>query len=250
MSRGSGLDPAAEQHPAVRLWHQHRQVAPYPPGVIPVPVPIPGISFFPGGYGLWREDTSKPLPPWPMGGVMILGHDFHSETGYHQSMARGREAATQPTWRNLVSLLEVARIDPVECFFTNAYMGLREGSATTGRFPGSTDASFVERCREFLGQQIAAQQPRLILTLGKWVPALLAPLAPSLRCWVGQTTFKELDGAGPVQREVSFGDVAGVTVVALTHPSLRHAAVRYRRFQGLAGDAAERAMLRRALESS
>lgn len=230
-------------HPAATLWRRHQMVAPYPAGVIPVPEPIPGISFFPGGYGLWREDITKPIPEWPLGGTMILGHDFHSETGYHASLKRGREAAGQPTWRHLLALLERAGIAKERCFFTNAYMGLRKGDATTGVFPGAGDARFVDRCRAFLEIQIQAQQPSLILTLGKWVPAILAPLSVGLDGWRGAATFAAIDYAGPVQRGAEFPGARSCTVVALTHPSLRPAAVRFRSYKGLKGDAAEMAML-------
>ena len=69
-------------HPAELLWRLQRRVAPNPTNVVPVPAPIQGTAFFPGGFGLWREDVSRPLPAWPLGGVMILGHDFHSEYAY------------------------------------------------------------------------------------------------------------------------------------------------------------------------
>jgi len=238
---------SSQEHPAERLWRQHGAVAPYPDGVIAVPQPIPGVSFFPGGYGLWRPQVNRPLPAWPLGGVMILGHDFHSERGYRKSLARGREVETQPTWRNLLALLSRAGIDRNDCFFTNAFMGLRRGHATTGIFPGARDSLFVARCREFLGDQIAAQQPRLIITLGKWVPSLLAPLSPELRVWRDLTRFKPIDVVGPVQRAVSFRRVENVAVVALMHPSMRQLGVRYRQFEELVGDPAEQAMLERAL---
>ena len=54
-------------------------------------------------------------------------------------------------------------------------MGLRAGSTNTVRFPGAKDEGFVERCRSFLAEQIRAQRPRVILTLGSHVPAFIAP---------------------------------------------------------------------------
>lgn len=77
-----------------------------------------------------------------------------------------------PTWANLLPLLHEAGIAPEQCFFTNAYMGLREGAGTTGRFPGSRDEQFVERCRAFFLHQIRAQQPRVVLALGVCVSRL------------------------------------------------------------------------------
>jgi hypothetical protein len=117
-------------HMAETLWKRHHPPMGYPPGVLAVREPIPGIAFFPGGYGLWRPDVSRPLPPFPVGGVMVLGHDFHSEVGYEESLARGRKSESQPTWRQLIRLLCQVGIDPTRCFFTNVYLGLRAGAAT------------------------------------------------------------------------------------------------------------------------
>ena len=216
--------------------------------MIPVPRPIPGIAFFPGGYGLWREDTSAPLPPWPKGGVMILGHDFHSESGYRASLARGREAKGQPTWRTLCSVLDLARVDLRECFFTNAYMGLRKGNGTTGKFPGATDPVFVDACRRFLLVQIAAQAPRTILTLGGWVSAMIAPLSPSLESWRDAKSFAEIDAAGALKRDVRFAGLSvSPSVAALTHPSQRRLNVGRRVYAGRTGEDAELALLAAAL---
>lgn len=69
-------------HEAERLWNELSNVEPYPEGVLAVPEPIIGTAFFPGGFGLWNPVATKPLPPMPKGGVMVLGQDFHSEHGY------------------------------------------------------------------------------------------------------------------------------------------------------------------------
>jgi putative addiction module component (TIGR02574 family) len=232
-------------HIAEELWQRHGVVAPYPEGVLAVPRPIPGTAFFPGGFGLWRPDGAAPLPAFPVNGVMVLGHDFHSETGYEASLARGRESPTQPTWLNLIRLLEQVAIPPEACFFTNVYMGLRAGRQTTGVFPGAHNSAFVERCRRFLAEQLAVQRPRLILTLGVYAPRVLAPLSPQLADWRDATGFKTLDHLGPLRRGVRFPGADGVeaTVVALTHPCLRHAAVRHRTYNGMRGHAAELAMI-------
>lgn len=239
-------------HIAEQLWHAHTAVAPYPDGVLPVPQPIAGTAFFPGGYGLWRPDVSAPLPRFPVGGVIVLGHDFHSQTGYEESLGRGHESMTQPTWNNLLRLLREVEIPEEWCFFTNVYMGLRAGEQKTGVFPGSRDAAFIERCRRFLAEQLATQRPRLILTLGVYAPLVLAPLSPELTDWQDATGFKALDRRGPVRHGVRFRGADGVeaTVVALIHPCLRHAGVRHRTYKGVHGHAAERAMLEDATENS
>lgn len=226
-------------------------VEPYPAGVVRVPDRIPGIAFFPGGYGLWRIDEAVPQHP-----IMILGHDFHSETGFRESYSRGGEVIIEhgqhvmgPTWRGLIRLLEEADIDPVICFFTNAYMGLREGTGTTGRFPGSTDPGFVERCRAFLMLQIRTMRPHAILTLGAWVPSFIAPLSPELKCWAKAKSLVEVDNIGPMIPGARFPDAPDVvcTVGALTHPSLRGPNIGRRQYGEAQGHAAELRLIRDVL---
>lgn len=176
---------------------------------------------------------------------MVLGHDFHSETGYHESRRAGSERLTLPTWSNLLRLLAAARIPLARCFFTNFYMGLRAGSATTGTFPGATDPGFVAHCTNFLCEQLLAQRPALVLTLGIHVPPLIGTLSPELASWTTRKGFKHLDACGPVRTGVTFTGLDGFssTVVALIHPSLRHASLRHRRYEGTKGAEAELRML-------
>jgi len=237
------------EHPVIALWRRHAPATQYPPGVLGVPTPIAGRSFFPGGYGLWAAEADRSLPDFPTGGVMVLGHDFHSESGYRESLERGRESSTQPTWRNLADVLQRAGIPLERCFFTNYYMGLRAGTGTTGPFPGAGDPAFVSHCRSFLLDQLQTQQPQLIITLGINVPWGIAPLSSDLSDWGARRGLRHLDSVGPVRRDIRFTGLPGfaTNIVALAHPSLRHASVRHRRYCGLTGDEAELAMLRDAL---
>lgn len=239
-------------HPAKLLWAEHAPATGYPPGVLAVPEPILGTAFFPGGYGLWNPTGNQELPPFPVGGIMVLGHDFHSKGGYLASFARGAESSTQPTWRNLIRLLFEVRLEPSNCFFTNAFMGLRAGDATTGRFPGASAPEFVAHCRRFLARQLQVQQPSLVLTLGIHVPRILSPLSPQLVSWASGRGLKHLDAAGPLCEGVTFPDVPGLRTVALalTHPSLRAASVRHRQYRGQTGAPAEILMLNDALSAN
>jgi uracil-DNA glycosylase len=185
--------------------------------------------------------------------VMILGQDFHSESGYRRSLAAGSESLSSPTWRNLLPVLKGAGIAPEQCFFTNAYMGLRAGNRATGRFPGARDPDFVVRCRRFLGVQIQVQRPRLIVTLGVHAPAMLAPLSAQLAPWRGAANLAAIDAA---QAAIVVGarfdgtrDSAAV-VVALTHPSQRRLNSGRRRYRGAERDAAEALMLEEAVRAA
>lgn len=216
-----------------------------------MPERIAGTAFFPGGSGLWLPDENLELPPMPIGKVMVLGHDFHSLRAYQQSLARGVEDLQGPTWRNLLSLLKRANISPTDCFFTNAYMGLRESNSAIGQFPGSRNPAFVALCQNFLAEQICILRPRLILALGRYVPSILAPLSDDLKPWHRRKTLSELDAAQvPLIHNVRFGENQDVvaTTVALTHPCLWSANVGRRRYRSESGGNAELLMLKEALE--
>ena len=239
-------------HPARALWTLHHPPADYPAGVVRVPEPIPGVAFFPGGYGLWGSTAGQPLPPFPVGGVMVLGHDFHSEAGYRESFKLGAERMTLPTWRSLTTLLAEVGIALERCFFTNLFMGLREGTATTGPFPGGGDPAFVGHCERFLIEQLRAQRPALVLTLGVHVPPIIGRLSPELAAWTTGRGLRHLDTVGPVHAKVTWRGLDGLetTVVALAHPSLRSANVRHRRYGELVKHAAEVRMIEDALGRS
>ena len=236
------------QHPVEHLFDVLSGFS-YPDGVVPVPKRISGTAFFPGGSGLWREEPRAPLPPMPIGKVMVLGNYFDTEDGYRKSRQNGDELHT-PTWNNLLPLLGSAGIRREQCFFTNAYMGLSVGDRNTGPSPGARDPEFKRRCESFLIEQIAVQKPRLILTLGRFVPAFIAALSPGLAAWRRCASFSELDDSGPLKQDVQFDgavDLATV-VVALVHPSLRKGNVWRRRYQEWTGNDAELAMLKKAVE--
>jgi uracil-DNA glycosylase len=107
----------------------------------------------------------------------------------------------------------------------------------------------VHQCQAFLAEQIAMQQPRLILTLGVHVPAVIAPLSADLAGWAHCKSFQALDRHGPpMLPTVHFPAPVNVraTIAALTHPSLWHRCVRERRYGVLRGKEAELQMLREA----
>jgi hypothetical protein len=242
----------SDNHPAVRLWSEHHPEHGYPDGVVPVPERIPGLAFFPGGLGLWGAKPDAELPPMPIGGVMVLGHDFHSRAGYDESYRLGGERLTLPTWRNLLAVLDEAAIPRESCFFTNLYMGLRSGDKTTGVFPGASNDRFRRHCQDFLLRQLSVQRPRLIITLGIQVPPVVAELSDQLAPWATGRGIRHIDTVGALRTGVAFERLPdfSTTVVALLHPSLRQASLRHRRYRGLVGPDTERALLRDALVES
>ncbi len=186
----------------------------------------------------------------PFGKVMVLGNYFDAEEGYRKSLAAGDELYT-PTWDNLQPLLRSAGIHRQHCFFTNVYMGLSAGKGNTGPSPGAKNREFKQRCESFLAEQIAVQEPRLILALGRFVPGFIASLSADLTSWRRCRSFKKLDDSGPLKHGVRFiGDSRerATVVVALVHPSMRNRNVWRRRYQGHTGADAESAMLTDAVE--
>src|ERR1019366_10048055 len=71
----------------------------YLEGLTGFPGVLPGQGFFPGGDGLWRNIPSlTDTPPFPVGGVVVLGNDFGCEDnpdpknpGFIQCLDRGFE---------------------------------------------------------------------------------------------------------------------------------------------------------------
>lgn len=252
----NGESLASDLHRVDYLFRRLRDLD-YPDGVVPVPEMIAGTAFFPGGSGLWRPTAGGRLPQWPLGKIMVLGHNFNKEKNYRQAMRVGHELNT-PTWRALLPLLDDAGIRREHCFFTNVYMGLKVAASNLGAFTG--EETFKRRCESFLDEQIAVLQPRLILALGGFVPGPLASRSPDLTAWTacpedrhGRRRFKDLDAAGPVQHGVRFGERT-TTVVALLHPYSRTPSFarnpELRRYRGLKGNNAEQRMLHEAIAVS
>jgi len=127
---------------------------------------IDGTAVFPGGTGLWHgANFWAPIPDlFPESPIMFVGHNFDSQDGHQKSKERGGELQSLHTfWGVLLAYLEDAGITPEGCFFTNALMGLKPGSAT-GSMPPSK--IFESQCLDFLNRQIQIVRPSLIVSLG------------------------------------------------------------------------------------
>ena len=125
---------------------------------------IRGTAFFPGGAGVWRgHDYWGMLPKYfPAAPVLILGHNFDSVKAHAKAQQRGGEVHSL-FWKVLLGYLATARLVPEQCFFTNALMGLKSGSALGGM---PTVPGYLDECRAFLVRQIDIVAPRAIITLG------------------------------------------------------------------------------------
>lgn len=225
---------------------------PYPPGIRHVePGAIRGCAFFPGGTGILVGPVvrgSVPGRTLPVGGVLVLGHNFHDVGSYEDSVRRGHELDT-PTWRNLSNALAAFDIPHDACFFSNALMGLMERAGACGTHEGHRDQAFRAGCVQLLQATLTAQRPRLVLALGKYAPGVLAEAVPGLDAWRRAWTFPSFDTAR--LHEVGLKTFLPETstkmaCVVLTHPSLGPSNVTRRSLDGLRGLAAETEMVNQA----
>jgi uracil-DNA glycosylase len=137
---------------------------------------IGGTAFFPGGSGLWRgNEPFGQLPDlFPEAAVMIVAHNFDSMRAHEKSRRQGGEAQSF-FWRILLAYLSAAAIPPDRCFFTNALMGLKPGSAV-GPMPAVS--GYHDQCQAFLVRQIEIVNPSIIVTLGQRAHSHVTKLRP------------------------------------------------------------------------
>lgn len=141
----------------------------------------------------------------------------------------------------MIQLFAEANIELTDCFFTNAFMGLRDTKSMVGKFPGLEDKDFVYRNIEYLKFQISVIKPQMIITLGKYASELLSTTSKDLFLWSGNRALKMPDVG--IIREVKINDHI-CNCVALEHPSMRNSNVKRRKYKGLVGNEAEVMMLR------
>ena len=235
-----------EVHPIETLFQQLEKVRPYGDGMVEIRPPIPGLGFFPGGDGLWKDQGSTVRPPLPVGGLMVLGNNFQCTRRLETIRKAGTEDRDRdPTWRNLLALLTKAGIQPSECFFTNSLMGAVKGDNPMQMVPGMRNAGFLTRCRDFFLIQLRLVQPRAILVLGSRVPRFLASLSEQTSHWQEATKWTEIDrNDGSFVKEARFPDMEHpISIGCIVHPSLRGPNLRRRAYNGLVGADAEKAIL-------
>jgi hypothetical protein len=165
-----------DEHPVHYFWRLIDQLLPahYPPGVTAVEEHFRGTAAFSAGAGLFRA-PGEPLPLFPCQKVMFVGHNLFSEDTYRGWLARDvQPGGKMPYWRKLKLLLAAAGLDREDAFFTNYFIGLKQGSESLGLFPGADHATFCGWCERFLDEQIRVMRPALVVALGKEARARLS----------------------------------------------------------------------------
>lgn len=219
------------------LFKRLDMIEPYPEKVAKVDAMCSSTAFFPGGRGLWKEN-SEIFPD-----ILVLGQDF-STVKYYEEILKGIRKDTEcPTWQNLIELFKDKKVnlDLNRCFFSNVFMGLRIADSMTGKFPGYGDKEFMARNLNFLNFQIETIKPKIIITLGKYPADMLSRISPEdLKEWKDGEVLKLKDLG--LKRIVRFKDHI-CTCIALEHPSFRKINVRRREYKGCIGNKAEVEML-------
>jgi uracil-DNA glycosylase len=94
---------------------------------------------------------------------MFIGHNFDSIEA-HARAVRLKGESNSTFWGNLkIFLANAGPLDPAECFFTNALMGLKPDKPD-GTMPDCS--GYRTQCQQFLIRQIEIVAPRAIITLG------------------------------------------------------------------------------------
>jgi uracil-DNA glycosylase len=94
---------------------------------------------------------------------MFVGHNFDSIEA-HGRAVKVKGEANSTFWGNLKDFLANAGpLDPADCFFTNALMGLKPDKPD-GTMPDRS--GYREQCQRFLVRQIEIVAPTAIITLG------------------------------------------------------------------------------------
>ena len=244
-------------HPVDQLFHElQKTIKVYPDSVIAVEEKQrqkKGTGFFPVYNGLWYSTPKSKRPDFPKGGIMVLGHDFGTKDYTNKKREKTGENLEGATWRNIRKVFKEAKIRQQDCFFTNSYMGLRKEGKMTGRHPSASEEEFVQQCQSFLKQQIAKQQPKLIITLGLYVPPFLAKLAQKgMKKWLSVKGVEDINNKNARHKKIRFSDPANTesTVVALLHPSMRSSNLKWRRYKRKSGAEAEKQLLLDAIKWS
>lgn len=182
---------------------------------------LSGLGFFPGGRGLWEKGDENIAGK----SIMVLGQDFGT-LEYFLNLKGDTESDKQATWRNLLIVLKESAIHPTDCFFTNAFPGLREGlQKMVGKTPAWQKQDFIIASQFFFLKQFSIQKPQLILVLGENPARFLSSLSLGLSDWSKFPSIKSLDEKGvSVRKNIQFKEDSNLqtNLFLLTHPSYRH----------------------------
>lgn len=212
----------------------------YPAGISPIKGnPLTGTAFFPAGDGLFKEGNFKLKNHYP---IMVVGQDYDNEINFYKVAGLPNQSEFENknrTWGNLIKILGEENLD--KCFFTNAIMGLREGSSkNTGKslaFKNDEKSNeFLKENIAFFQEQIKITEPTSIISLGIHVPKFMAHVFPKECGKLSMVnSFSDLDTIIPESKIEVEAHKRKIKIIFLTHPALYFSnAARRKNGQGLA----------------
>jgi hypothetical protein len=186
----------------------------YPEPLVPVAGRhVDGVAGFPAGRGLYADcgwDHAVP-PPFPVGGLMLVGNHLDAEDSYLERRARGEangdpcsDAPRMRFWTMLYALLDTAGIPRSKIFVTNAHPALIRGNEATGTVRWTP--AWFKACAELFERELELMRPRAIAAMGSPAQQLVARVLG-----VGWT-------AVPERIDVDI-DGRSAAVLAIRHPS-------------------------------
>jgi len=209
----------------IARMHKDASLLSNPEGIINVPCPLKGSAFFPGGNGLYYENETKEHEIK----YMIVGQDYDNEEKYDNLLKTEHQSEVSKnnsTWRNLLILLKDCNIPFNQCFFTNAFMGLRaKATKNTGRsilFQKRFEPEFKTHSL-FFQKQVKLIKPKVIIAMGAHLPGYFArcyPQSSSLSRLINVRTFKQLDEQIETGEFHITEENRQIPVVFITHTSM------------------------------
>lgn len=168
-------------------------------GMVKIPEMLE-FGFFPGGQGICTQegDIYGETDSLERKNIMVIGQDWGNLQGYQEDAHKDREEREKnPTWKNLLELLKECGIEKGQCFFTNAFMGLRKEGKNIGKSPAWSDPKFVRDCQDFFLKQLSTADFKLVLVMGKEVAHFIAAISDNnfpkkFKAWGKINTIKEL----------------------------------------------------------
>lgn len=191
---------------------------------------INGISFFPGGRGLFIDGDETISNK----DIMIIGQDFDTKENFLKARAVGKEDVEKNrTWKTLLKLLQGCKVNENKCFFTNIIVGLRKGTKNTGKSIAFKNKGFLKKNSAFFKEQLICQKPKNILLLGYYPAFFLADtiLPDKLESW---RTYKTLSAfyknKNSLKKNVLFdfdGNKFSANILVIPHPSMLNSNLKY-----------------------
>jgi len=168
-----------------------------------------------------------------------VAHNVDAEETFNARLARrephGGPVRTMAYWTGMYRLLEAARVDVSDCFFTNAFVGLRRGGNPQGTLALGRAMEFKNWCTAFLGEQVRLMRPRAVAVMGRPAWRFVGRMSADLSGWLDRDVLPE-----PVRTTL-----AGRPTVAvpLLHPSGQGRFMHRRGYRTLDGAVASEAAL-------